>query len=624
MGDLYQASTKLFPAYCNEFAEEDYIITDQLSISLGLGSKHRSHNRSGSATPARLLQDIGRYGDKLTSAFGNVAHEITGREVFNPNSAHSVVVEALERKHCAEALAKRIWMSFVADGREALYQDDVLDVMGVDHRTEAEEAFAALDSDGNGDVSLDEMILTVAEFSRERKAIATSMHDVDQAINVLDNLLATVVFIAVIFVFVAFLNKNFVTTLATTGTALLSLSFVFSATCQEVLGSCIFVFVKHPYDVSDRVDIGADQFVVEHISLLFTVFRRTAGTNIGRSVQIPNIVLNSLWIENISRSKAMSEQLEIDVSFDTSFDDLQILKNELHNFVTDKDNSRDFQPDLEVGILGTSDQSKLMLQVEIKHKSNWANETIRQARRSKFMCALVSALRTVPIYPPGGGGDAQGSAAKPNYSVATITTDAIQSAADSATAKEAKRLVPTKKLEQAKNGISPTTIDRLGAAGLSSRENKVVDDLTSRDPASDPTRDEAWTSSRDDSSTLGERPSIDRQDLEDVRGLLRRESTRGKRKPGNMQTPSIPTIHEPQAVSYADYGYEDQRPAYSTVPAPYAGNLRNQPTRYESAQSQLPTTQTSPIEMRQVARSPSNPYRKRSDSFENTRPYSGV
>lgn len=110
-------------------------------------------------------------------------------------------------------------------------------------------------------------------------------------------------------------------------------------------------------------DIAADSFVVEHISLLFTVFRRVTGKGIGKLVQVPNIVLNTLYIENVSRSKAMSEQLEIDIFFGTSFEDIQILKNELQNFVIDKDNSRDFQPQIEVQVLGTSDQSKLMLQV---------------------------------------------------------------------------------------------------------------------------------------------------------------------------------------------------------------------------------------------------------------------
>ncbi|KAK4570300.1 hypothetical protein LTR86_002380 [Recurvomyces mirabilis] len=656
---LYDASRALFPAYCNEFAEEDYTISDQLAITLGLGgSKGHSHARSGSRTPMRVLHDLGRYGDKLTSAFGNVASEITGKQVFDANSSHSIVINALERPQAAEALAKRIWMSFVMEGREALYQDDLLEVLGSERKTDAEEAFAAIDQDGNGDISLDEMIMVVTEYGRERKAIASSMHDVDQAINVLDNLFSAVVFIAVVFIFVAFLNKSFVTTLATAGTALLSLSFVFSATCQEVLGSCIFVFVKHPYDVGDRIDLGPDQFVVEHISLLFSIFRRTSGANCGRSVQIPNIVLNALWVENISRSKAMSEQFDVAVSFDTTFDDVQILKDELTRFVNDKDNSRDFQPTFEIGILGTTDQSKLMLQVEIRHKSNWGNETVRQARRSKFMCALVSALKAVPIYGPGGGSDASGSAANPSYSVAVSDQAAKDSVAAAAATRTKARLYP-KKTDDAEK-LSPVSSGRSGAAGLTAHDTKVVGDLTSRNPAYDASRDQAWTSGREDESTLGETSFEREQDLNEVRGLLRRESTRGKRKPSTegqrMQYSGIPTINEPNTTSYADYGY--QSTGYSSTPTAYRPTLASVPSQSAvsttSVPPQLPQLSTatspiatSPVEMRQLQHSASNPYRQKSQtgqrkplgptddeeerrraanngSFENTRPYSGV
>ena len=197
LSQLYDASRNLFPAYCNEFAEEDYIIHDSINIP---SSKH-GHKRSGSATPMRLLMNVGRFGDKLTSAFGNIASEVTGKQVFNPESAHSIVVEALEKNRSSEALAKRLWMSFVVEGKEALFMDDIVEVLGADHRVDAEEAFEILDRDSNGDISLDEMILTVCEFGKERHSIASSLHDVDQAINVLDKLLCTIVFIVVVFVF---------------------------------------------------------------------------------------------------------------------------------------------------------------------------------------------------------------------------------------------------------------------------------------------------------------------------------------------------------------------------------------------------------------------------------------
>lgn len=66
----------------------------------------------------------------------------------------------------------------------------------------------------------------------------------------------------------------------------------------------------------------------------------------------------------------MREQLLLYISFDTSLEDLQLLRNEMHAFVTDKENSRDFQPDIDVEITGIAEMNKLELKVEIRHKVN--------------------------------------------------------------------------------------------------------------------------------------------------------------------------------------------------------------------------------------------------------------
>ncbi|KAL9100483.1 MAG: hypothetical protein Q9187_009358, partial [Circinaria calcarea] len=424
----------------------------------------------------RLLQNAGRVGDNITAAFGNIAHEVTGKQVFNPTAAHSIVVEALEKNKSSEALARRIWLSFVVEGKDTLYQDDIVEVLGSDQRAEAEECFASLDRDGNGDISLDEMILTVCEIGRERKSIASSLHDVDQAIVVLDNLLCTIVFVICIFVFgtarfkspFAFLNSSFTTTLATAGTALLSMSFVFATTAQEVLGSCIFLFVKHPFDVGDRIDIGEEQLVVERISLLFTVFKRI---KTHKTTQVPNIVLNGVWIDNVTRSKAMREQLLMYISFDTTIEDIQLLKSEMRNFVLDKENARDFQPDIDVEVTGIAEMNKMELKVEIKHKSNWANETVRASRRSKFMCALVLALRKIPIYAPGGGGATLGSSDMPSYSVSISDAEAASNRDAFAKTKEEKRLIPSKKLEAAPATSTSTETDQSSESTLRNRSD---------------------------------------------------------------------------------------------------------------------------------------------------------
>jgi hypothetical protein len=199
LGLLYDASRSLFPMYCAEFEDEDLLIND--SIEAILAHTRKKHTRSGSVTPMRIIGDIGRFGDKVTSVFGNMAQEISGKQVFNPTSAHSIVVEGLEKKRSTEALARRLWMSFVVEGSDSLSVEDIREVLGPARQEEADEAFLAIDADENGDISLDEMIMKVVEIGRDRKAIAKSMNDIGQAIAVFDQVLVIVALILIIFVF---------------------------------------------------------------------------------------------------------------------------------------------------------------------------------------------------------------------------------------------------------------------------------------------------------------------------------------------------------------------------------------------------------------------------------------
>ena len=81
-----------------------------------------------------------------------------------------------------------------------LYKEDLIEILGAERISEAEECFAALDRDGNGDISLEEMIHMVNQIGQERRVIVSSMQDVDQAINVLNRLLTAIVFIMCVFI----------------------------------------------------------------------------------------------------------------------------------------------------------------------------------------------------------------------------------------------------------------------------------------------------------------------------------------------------------------------------------------------------------------------------------------
>ncbi|KAJ5258910.1 hypothetical protein N7524_010466 [Penicillium chrysogenum] len=501
---LFEASRNMFPVYCSEFKEEDSLIFDSILAQAGTNGGKRS-----SAMPLRMIRqvgkNVGRVGDKVTAAFGHVASELTGKQVFNPTATHTMVIDALERKRHAAALARRIWMSFVVEGRESLYMDDIVEVLGAEHEAEAEECFMALDRDGNGDISLDEMVLTITEFGRMRKALNHSMHDVDQAIRVLDNLLMCVAALVAVLVFISFVTSGFGTVIAAGATSLLSLSFVFSVTAQEVLGSCIFLFVKHPFDIGDRVEVSDKPFVVERISLLFTVFRSVTDSRI---TQVPNNTLNSLWVDNFTRANAMHEQLVIPVAFDTSFAEVQLLRQEMENFVRDKDNCRDFQPDIDIELDGVGDMDKLQLRVDIRHKSNWSNETIRAARRSKFLCALVLAVRKIQVRGPGveppleegaeaadgdDKGDDAGAGAGAGRRKSTQGGGADSSKPDPGVAAAAGGILNYENTAQStgyEQGRSGTITHRGSTQTNAEREAAIVELLNARSPTVDTGRDD--------------------------------------------------------------------------------------------------------------------------------------
>ncbi|KAK9385163.1 Mechanosensitive ion channel-domain-containing protein [Lipomyces mesembrius] len=514
---LFDISRTLFPLYCPEFVEEDYLMLAGIASELITPGRN-----NGQSTTMKIIGNIGRVGDRFTSAIGNVAHELTGNNrILSPQSSKAIVTAALERKVASEAMAKRIWMSLVPEDKAGLDFDDLREVVSA-HLDEhgdanessefAEECMAMLDRDGNGDVSLDEIVFMFLEWGREKKSVSRSMHDVDNAINVLDNVLTTVAIFAAILIFIAFMNQNFGTILATAGTVLLSMSFVFATTAAELLSSCIFLFVKHPYDVGDRVDISGGRYIVDHISLLYTVFREV---NNNKNVQVPNSVLNTLWVENVSRSLEMQQVITIQVHFETTMVDIEVLHEELVNFV--KCNSRDYYPEVNIAVSNIPALDRMELTFSVRHKSNMANETLRAQRQNKFMCELIAACKKVPLYPPNVGQPLLGSFGQPTYSVIISDQEAQQRFEKAMKKKDDMKFKP-----QSADAIADTEINVSGASGKSTGV-----ELTNSARLSHGPRD-----------SITERPA----EIAKSQDIVRRQPTTGRRKPGVAESTLSPHI----------------------------------------------------------------------------------
>lgn len=196
--------------------------------------------------PTRLLKNVLKgvkgVAQTTTQAFGNIATEIVGTSILQPNSPQAIVAQALMSPNKTRLLARRLFYSFRKDGTDVIKLEDIEGYFN--GHDAAVEAFAMFDRDGNGDVTRDEMELSCMDLHRERLALASSMRDIDSAVGRLDNILMTIYIAVAAIVFAVTLDAAVSTLLSGAAAFILALSWLIGSTMQEILSSIIFLFVK--------------------------------------------------------------------------------------------------------------------------------------------------------------------------------------------------------------------------------------------------------------------------------------------------------------------------------------------------------------------------------------------
>ena len=366
--------------------------------------EERTPSGSGARTPMQYLNDAQK---KTQSVFGKVgdvagtaAGDFTGKAVTKSTHPRQLVLTLLSSPSQSQVLARRLYRTFVQGDADTISSEDLKHAF--DNDEEADSAFAMFDKDMNGDISMTELEGVCVEIGKERKSITASLKDLDSVVAKLDAILLFFVLIITILVLLSLISTSAAGVLTSAGSAVLALSWLFSATAQEFLQSCIFVLVKHPFDVGDRITIygntGAalkgDDYLVKEISLLYTEFKKLEGF----VVQAPNSYLNTLFILNMRRSGGLAEAVPLTVKFGTTLDQIDELRSRLLEYV--KGEKREFQPNILTEIRDVVEAYSVNLNVVFFYKSNWQNELLRLQRRNKFICAMMVAMQEIAIEGP--------------------------------------------------------------------------------------------------------------------------------------------------------------------------------------------------------------------------------
>ncbi|KAL7750565.1 hypothetical protein RI367_003906 [Sorochytrium milnesiophthora] len=347
---------------------------------------------SSSFAPKKKKKGIQKAGMALGKALNTVAVELNN-VILDPNAlVHADTLPTTVSE--ANSLARSLYYALVQPGKDELYPQDFVPYFKTER--DAMRAFRLFDADGDGSVTKSELKSIIGELMHEKLSIEASIEDVASAVGSLGYILGFMGLVLMILIISQVMNILDTTKLLSSMAAVvLPASFIFGGTCKDMFESIIFLFIMHPFDVGDRVEIDGKGYLVRSMSIQTTILERGDG----RIVYAPNVLLKGKLIDNTRRSGRQNETILIKVDIRTTDEQLQALRQTVLEFLQSE--SKEFVPAVTITIQEVLIAEKaLRLTMNIEHRTNWQDAGKKGGRRNRLMFALRSAVLALNIECP--------------------------------------------------------------------------------------------------------------------------------------------------------------------------------------------------------------------------------
>ncbi|CAI9758017.1 unnamed protein product [Fraxinus pennsylvanica] len=369
------AKSHVFSGITSKTEDEGGITIDHL---------HRLNQKNISARNMKRLINIVRKG-----VLSTLSEQIEG----STDEDESAVQITSEKQ--AKAAAKKIFYNVVNPGSEFIYLEDLMRFMREDEALKTTRLFEGANE--NKGISKRALKIWVVNAYRERRALALSLNDTKTAVNKLHQILNALVGLVIIIIWLLILKVATTHFFIFLSSQLILVVFVFGNTCKTTFEAIIFLFVMHPFDVGDRVEIDEVQMVVEEMNILTTVFLRFDN----QKIYYPNSVLSTKFIGNYYRSPDMGDAIDFVIHISTPGEKIATMKERITRYVGSR--SDHWYPAPLIVMRDVEDMNTLKWSVWLSHTINHQDMGERWTRRAllveemvKIFCELDIECRLLP------------------------------------------------------------------------------------------------------------------------------------------------------------------------------------------------------------------------------------
>ncbi|KAK4481376.1 hypothetical protein RD792_012263 [Penstemon davidsonii] len=358
-----------FSKVCSKKEEENGITIDHL---------HRLNQKNISAWNMKRLMNIVRKG--VITTLDEKIQDATGED-------EKMVQITSENQ--AKVAAKKIFVNVAKPGSKYIYPEDLMRFMRDDEVSKTMRLFEhGCEQKGISKRALKDWVVNAF---RERRALALSLNDTKTAVNTLHHMLNVVVGVLIIIIWLLILKVATTHFFIFLSSQLLLVVFMFGNTCKTTFEAIIFLFVMHPFDVGDRIEVDEVQMVVEEMNILTTVLLKFDN----HKIYYPNSVLSTKPIHNFYRSPDMGDAIDFCIHISTSVEKIAVMKQRITSYVDNK--SDHWYPAPMIVMRDVEDMNRLKWSVWLSQKMNFQDMGERWVRRALLVEELVKIFRELDI-----------------------------------------------------------------------------------------------------------------------------------------------------------------------------------------------------------------------------------
>ncbi|XP_051123931.1 mechanosensitive ion channel protein 6-like [Andrographis paniculata] len=288
----------------------------------------------------------------------------------------------------AKAAAKKIFTNVAKPGSKFIYPEDLMRFMREDEVLRTLRLFE--DSEQKG-ISKRVLKNWVVNAFRERRALALSLNDTKTAVNKLHQMLNALVGVLIVAIWLLILKVATTRFFIFLSSQLLLVVFVFGNMCKTTFEAIVFLFVMHPFDVGDRVEVDGVQMIVEEMNILTTVFLKYDN----HKIYYPNSLLSTKPIYNYYRSPDMGDAIEFCIHIATPPEKIAAMKERITKYVDKR--SDHWYPAPPIVMRDVEDMNRLKFSIWPSHKMNHQDMGERWARRALLVEEMVKTFRDLDI-----------------------------------------------------------------------------------------------------------------------------------------------------------------------------------------------------------------------------------